>query len=193
MTVRDWLQTGWEIWDTAPTPSETVLCLPRPDPQGFRDAGASDQDRVALTIHIFDRILAADRGHGGKPTTRMASRLWTEHSSRSTVVPMARVLGTAKDLTDRLGGWESSRTSSETYIRTHRNLAEQVQEKVTAVCKADLDAYHLSQDIFDEGQVTEKFQRTVCELEPEFENMPHLETYSSKSPLTAQHILPKYG
>ena len=48
----------------------------------------------------------------------------TEHSSRATVVSMARVLQTPKDVTDRLGGWASARFTSETYIRTHRKLVE---------------------------------------------------------------------
>lgn len=133
VSEKDWLETGWDLWQSAPLPRENFLCLPKPDLQGFRDVGASDQDRVALTRHMLDRILANPRGDGEKPTTRLASKFWTEHFSRSTIVSMARVFGTPKDITDRLDGWVPSRSTSETYIRTHRKLAEMVQEKVATV------------------------------------------------------------
>ena len=62
-------------------------------------------------------------------------RFWTEHSSRSSLVSMARALGVPKEVTDRLGWWAVGTQASEEYIRTYSLLAAKAQKLVACTSR----------------------------------------------------------
>ena len=89
---------------------------------------------------------------------RWPGRFWTEHSSRSTLISLARSLGTPKDITDRLGWWASKVQASELYVRTYRSSAAKVQCCVATFVRAAKAASILRTpfpDFFDEEAVLE--------------------------------------
>ena len=85
-------------------------------------------------------IPASPEGFGwSDKLTTIVSRFWTEHSSRSSLVSMARALGVPKEITDRLGWWAVGTQASEEYIRTYSVLSARVQDLVASTSRKALE------------------------------------------------------
>lgn len=138
---RSWLQKGFEIWKEAPEDRQNFISLPTANCEGFRPVGAEPHDRAALTRWIYRTALEEVTGDQAEEMPEVldaAARFWTEHSSRATLVSIARALVVPKSLTDRIGWWAVGDSASEEYIRTYRTLTARVQAKAAAFVRRGL-------------------------------------------------------
>ena len=75
--AKDWLRTGYELWQAAPLPRENFIALPSRDLQGFRGVGAETRDRVVLTRQL--------------PAIVMALKLWSQVYCRTGIATALRL------------------------------------------------------------------------------------------------------
>ena len=132
---KGWIKEGLLLWSSAPKERQNFICLPSEDLSKFRELGAEPHDRAALTRWIYKLAVRRILGPGSNCEEWMidgAARYWTEHSSRASLVSIARALLVPKSITDRLGWWSVGETASEEYIRTYRVLIAKVQAKAAA-------------------------------------------------------------
>lgn len=132
VAVSDWLEVGWRLWASAPSPRQNFTALPDLTFEQFRDVGAEVQDRVALARNLLERLKLSTGDNDEKGLNNKAARFWTEHSSRPSLPSWARALGVPTEVTDRLGYWAVGAESAEVYIRTCRGLISQVQNTVAS-------------------------------------------------------------
>ena len=106
------------------------IALPADDMDDFANLSAIPADRAALTRQILSVAgLQLKESERDMEIIDAASRFWTEHFSRATLVSMARAIHVPKFITDRMGWWSIGSEASEEYIRTYRALIAKVQEK----------------------------------------------------------------
>jgi len=164
----EWLEIGFNVWEQEDKNRENFLLLPGPAFESFRALGVEIQDRMALTrkcIKDFG-VPASSEGDWSAKVIEIVSRFWTERSSRSSLVSMARALGVPKEVTDRLGWWAVGTQASEDYIRTYSTLSAKVQALVAETCRSALkekESGRYKQDIFGEERVLEKLSETMEE------------------------------
>ena len=110
---KDWLRYGYGLGEEVGKGRGICILPPNSDLSGFRSIGAEAQDQAALTRYVLG--LAARGSHMDTitPGDRCAGSHWTEQSSRSTIVAIARARRVPKDATDALGGWASASSPSE--------------------------------------------------------------------------------
>ena len=157
-----------ELWKEADAKRQNFISLPGPDLQSFRTLGAEPQDRAALTRQLLQGFSFENSGLCTPLETealKIAARFWTEHSSRATLVTMARALMVPKAVTDKLGWWAVGSQASEEYIRSYRVLIAKVQKNVarfirTAILQGD------QQDIFGEALVLEDLKAFMLTTAP---------------------------
>ncbi len=157
------------LWLAASPTRQNFISLPSSDYLGFRKLGAEPQDRAALTRHlIFEHGLHAknDEDAGTIKVYKAASKYWTEHSSRASLVSMARALRVPKPITDKMGWWAVGQHASEEYIRTYRVLISQVQQQVAIFIRAGL-ANRTTPDIFGEDMVIVDLAKFVHSMIPD--------------------------
>ena len=165
---QEWLEIGFNVWEQEDKNRDNFILLPGPAFETFRDLGAEIQDRMALTRKCIKDFGVPDSDEGGwsSKVIEVVSRFWTEHSSRSSLVSMARALGVPKEVTDRLGWWAVGTQASEDYIRTYSTLSAKVQALVAGTCRSALQAKEAGrcmQDVFGEERVLEKLSETMEE------------------------------
>ena len=163
MAQDDWLEVGLKMWKGADPKRQNFIVLPSDDMKSFTNLGAIPADRAALTRQLLHTAGLSDDGSKEHENLRMiASRFWTEHSSRATLVSMARALYVPKAITDRLGWWSVGADASDGYIRTYRTLIAKVQEKVAGAIK---EAWGSSKhpDVFGENYVLEELKEKILE------------------------------
>ena len=99
---KDWLRKGFELWKDAPEGRQNFISLPAPDLDGFQTAGAEPHDRAALTRWVYRAAMAEllEEEEVDKMSKMLdeASRNWTEHSSRSTLVSANRAFRSPHDM-----------------------------------------------------------------------------------------------
>lgn len=93
-----------------------------------------------------------------------AAKFWTQHSSRASLVSMARALLLPKAIADRLGWWAVGDAASEEYIRTYRMLAAKVQENVGKFVRHALNKD--CPDVIGEDFVREKLEEHLKDACP---------------------------
>jgi hypothetical protein len=173
----EWLPVGLKLWEAVDPDRQNFLVLPSKGYEGFLTVGAEQQDRAALTrLALFSAGfgLDGDEVPDQEELLGWCSRFWTEHSSRSTVVSMARALHVPKEITDRLGWWAVGDSASEEYIRTYRVLVERVQDKVASyirmalVRSSDAKGEH-SPDLFGEKLVLNELKTFLQKKIPDLD------------------------
>ena len=133
-----WLLMGLELWQENDAARENFFLLPMPDGSGFRKEGVEPADRAALSRMLMEKYgLWGDGGQEvpGTPSNSRASKFWTEHSARTTVVTMARSIGVPKEITDRIGFWTSETTTADEYIPCGRSQITEAQAKVARMIR----------------------------------------------------------
>ena len=127
---ESWLKVGWDLWKGSDDIRQNFIVLPTDDMEDFTNLSAIPADRAALTREILSIAgLQVNESEHDIKIINAASRFWTEHFSRATLVSMARALHVPKSVTDRMGWWSIGSEASEEYIRTYRSLIAKVQEK----------------------------------------------------------------
>ena len=137
--MEDWLRVGWGLWSDQNPDRENFLLLPTADGQGFREHGAEPADRAALNRALLSQYgLWEDDDEDGPflMLCKLAAAYWTEHSTRASIVTMARGIGVEKTVTDRIGCWLAQSTSADEYIRCGRALVTDAQKRVAEVVRA---------------------------------------------------------
>ena len=163
----DWLKTGFDFWSGQDQTRENFILLPSPGYEGCRELGAEVQDRMALTRMCIKEYGIPPPLDGSWPERRVALviRFWTEHSSRSSLVSMARALGVPKEVTDRLGWWAVGTQASEEYIRTYGLLAAKAQKLVACTSRQALEEKEAESagvpDHYGEDRVLEKLVESL--------------------------------
>ena len=158
----DWIRTGFEFWKGQDQSRENFILLPGPGYEGCRELGAEIQDRMALTRKCLKDFGIPPPPYGTWSEKLIAPviRFWTEHSSRSSLVSMARALGVPKEVTDRLGWWAVGTQASEEYIRTYSLLAAKAQKLVACTSRKALEKCEEEDagdpDYYGEERVLEK-------------------------------------
>ena len=153
-----WCEVGLALWQQEDRDRQNFILLPSGDGNSFRLEGAEPIDRVALTrILIRDYCLwdEADNSCPKKHLVTLASRFWTEHSSRASLPTMARAIGVEKAVIDKIGCWTSMKTTSDEYIRCGRDQVTKSQGLVAEKVRVALAAKVPVDDVFGEGCVTE--------------------------------------
>ena len=130
------------------------IVLPTADMDDVTNLNATPADTAALTRAIlYVAGLTEDESEVRDPAMiALASRFWTEHSARASLVSMARAIQVPKTVTDRIGWWSVGGEASEGYIRTYRTLIAKVQEKVATTIRQAAAGKNI-EDTFGENYV----------------------------------------
>ena len=151
---KAWCRIGMVLWDSGDKGRQNFLLFPGHHGEIFRPEGAEPADRAALTRIIFREYCLWPAGEIGCPRLDIrlvASRFWTEHSSRASLPTMARAVGIDKAITDKIGCWTTNTTTSDEYIRCGREQVTKAQCMVAAKVREAVQAPEKNNDIFGEN------------------------------------------
>ena len=186
---ESWLQVGWDLWSGQNPDRENFLLLPTADGSGFREFGAEPADRAALNRALIAQYGLWEVESDDSPFPKLcqiAAAYWTEHSTRASIVTMARGIGVEKTVTDRIGHWVAQSTSADEYIRCGRALVSDAQRKVAKVVRAE-ESRVLAGDPFGENWVLTDLRDFLTKAHPTLgpeeinEYVSHLKFFGSQN------------
>ena len=158
---ESWLKVGWDLWEGSDDIRQNFIVLPTDDMEDFTNLSAIPADRAALTREILSIAgLQVNESEHDIQIINAASRFWTEHFSRATLVSMARALHVPKSITDRMGWWSIGSEASEEYIRTYCSLIAKVQEKIATTMREAIKEKN-REDVFGENYVLEDLEECL--------------------------------
>lgn len=196
VSKKDWLSIGLELWSGLDEGRENFILLPNLDLSSFRNIGAEVQDRVALTRHSLSLAVRLSHMESTTAADRCVGRFWTEHSSRNTIVSLARALKAPKEATDTLGCWAAANSSSEVYIRTKRQVVGHVQALVgkfardALIAKAQDEEYP---DFVGESNIFGSLEAFGEKFGFVDLDTSHLQTFGPPDADAAELLVRKYG
>jgi hypothetical protein len=170
---ENWLETGAGLWKEVGSGRQAFLLRPDEDLEGVSKkvmdyACAAGTARAQLSdMRVLSWGAEAEPGSWarGRPEPAMAPAIeveetlgfWTEHSERNWLTSAAAALGVGQDPRGRLGRWRPE--SGEEYVRTSRNIVEQVQALVARRIREGRG----KSDVLDEGEVLEEMVEYLVE------------------------------
>ena len=155
---KDWLQTGFIIWNSEPFNYARTYLVPLPsfDLQGVVQKMALYCDGAAMGRAVLQELRVPEwsKEKGWLETEQAlvppeGAMLFTEHSERHWLPSLAAACGVDKSRRDYLGRWGIGRGSND-YVLTARQVVLSIQEEVTRwLCNGDpgLDESELLRDL----------------------------------------------
>ena len=140
LTGRDWLATGFALWDRDELIYPRDYLVPYPT-ASWNSVRKKIMEPPALANH-FRMVLSTlgtpkreDGGWRSNPQMGLVTDemvlLWTGHSARHVLPTISASIGCLKVDRDFLGRWAIGRSGSNSYLLTSRQIVERIQVLVT--------------------------------------------------------------